>query len=64
MYVKKGNEFLMSISLAQIEKKYNEEKNAKAKIRLQCAVLRKKGRSIPFISGVVGKGDLKEILYK
>ena len=34
MYVKKGSEFLLNFSLEQIEKKYNEEKNAKAKIRL------------------------------
>lgn len=52
MYVKKGSEFLLNFSLEQIEKKYNEEKNAKAKIRLQCALLRKKGKSQPYISEV------------
>lgn len=57
MYVKKGNEFLPSVSLAKLEEKYNSEINAKAKIRLQCAVLRKKGRNIPFIAGVVGKRE-------
>ena len=44
MYVQKGNGFLVDFSLRQIGKKYDEEKNVKAKIRLQCALLRKKGR--------------------
>jgi len=57
MYVAKGNSFLIKISLEELERKYNEEQNAKAKIRLQCAVLRKKSKSIPFISDVVGKRD-------
>lgn len=57
MYVKKGNEFLPNISLEKLEEKYNQETNAKSKIRLQCAVLRKKGKTIPFISGVVGKRE-------
>ena len=57
MYVKKGFEFLSDISVRILEDKYNQEANAKAKIRLQCAVLRKKGKSIPFISGVVGKRE-------
>lgn len=52
MYVKKGSEFLLNFSIGQIDKKYNEEKNAKAKIRLQCALLRKKGKSQPYISEV------------
>ena len=57
MYVKKGNDFLSSVSLTELEKKYQQESIAKAKIRLQCAVLRKKGKSIPFISSVVGKRE-------
>lgn len=57
MYVKKGNEFLSNFSLTKLENKYDQETNAKAKIRLQCAVLRKKGKSIPFISEVVGKRE-------
>ena len=55
MYVAKGNSFLAEISLKKLEQNYTQEQNAKAKIRLQCAILRKKGRSIPFISDVVGK---------
>ena len=57
MYVAKGNQFLPNILLTDLEEKYLHETNAKAKIRLQCAVLRKKGKSIPFISGVVGKRE-------
>ena len=55
MYVMKGNQFLGGLSLHNLEVEYSLEKNAKAKIRLQCAMLRKKGKSIPFISEVVGK---------
>ena len=54
MYVQKGNSFLADFSLMQIEKKYDEEKNAKAKIRLQCALLRRKGKSQPYISEATG----------
>ena len=57
MYVAKGNSFLADVSLKQLEDKYENEKNAKAKIRLQCALLRKKGNNIPFISYVVGKRE-------
>src|SRR3989338_4323088 len=55
MYVAKGNSFLPEISSREIEIAYQQELNVKAKIRLQCAVLRKKGKSIPFIADVVGK---------
>src|SRR3989344_9677646 len=57
MYVAKGNSFLSSFSSREIEIKYLQENNAKAKIRLQCAALRKKGKSIPFIADVVGKRE-------
>lgn len=57
MYVDKGSAFLSDVSFEELEKKYNAEKNAKAKIRLQCALLRKKGNSIPFISDVIGKRE-------
>ena len=55
MYVKKGALFLSNVSLAKLETLYSKETNAKAKIRLQCAILRKKGKSQPFISEVTGK---------
>ena len=54
MYVAKGNGFLSNVSLDMLEKKYVQEKNAKAKIRLQCAILRRKGKSQPYISEVTG----------
>lgn len=57
MYVKKGSEFLTNVSLVKLEEKYNSEVNAKAKIRLQCAVLRKKGRNLSFIASVIGKRE-------
>ena len=57
MYVAKGSQFLPNLPLIDLEENYSRETNAKAKIRLQCAVLRKKGKSIPFISSVVGKRE-------
>ena len=55
MAVKKGNEFLSDVSLKHLEKFYKEEKNAKSKIRLQCAILRKNGKGIPFIAEATNK---------
>ena len=54
MFVTKGNGFLPNVSLDKIEEKYTQEKNVKAKIRLQCAILRKKGKSQPYLSEVTG----------
>lgn len=54
MFVTKGNGFLPNVSLENIEERYAQEKNAKAKIRLQCAILRKKGKSQPYLSEVTG----------
>ena len=54
MQVQKGYSFLENISLKKLEDKYENEKNVKAKIRLQCALLRKKGKSQPYISEVTG----------
>ena len=55
MYVKKGINFLSNISLKNLEKFYEKEENVKSKIRLQCAILRKKGETIEFISNVTRK---------
>ena len=55
MFVKKGNDFLPRISLKEIEKLYHQEKNAKSKIRLQCAILRKEGKTIEDISDATRK---------
>jgi len=55
MFVKKGAVFLPGVSLETIEDRYERELHPKAKIRLQCAVLRKKGKHLPFISEVTGK---------
>lgn len=54
MFVKKGEVFLVDVSLDKLEKLYVNETYVKAKLRLQCAVLRKKGKSQPFISEVTG----------
>ena len=55
MFVKKGAVFLLGVSLKTLEDRYENELHPKAKIRLQCAVLRKKGRHLPFIAEVTGK---------
>jgi len=55
MFVKKGIDFLSGTSLKEIYKLYHQEKNAKAKIRLQCAILRKEGKTIEDISDVTKK---------
>jgi len=54
MFVQRGETFLSGISLTQLEHLYAQEKQAKAKTRLQCAVLRKKGERQPFIAEVTG----------
>ena len=55
MFVKKGIDFLSGTSLKEIYKLYHQEKNAKAKIRLQCAILRKEGKTLEDISDVTKK---------
>ena len=57
MYVGKGNSFLADSLLKDLEDKYSQEIEVKAKIRLQCAVLRKRGKSIPFIADIIGKRE-------
>lgn len=54
MFVAKGNGFLPNVFLDVLENKYAQERNAKSKIRLQCAILRKKGKSQPYLSEVTG----------
>ena len=51
----KGKEFLFSVSKQKLQKLYDEEKNAKAKIRLLSAIHRKKGRSIDEIAYLLSK---------
>lgn len=55
MFVKKGNDFLPKVSLKKLEKLYHAEINAKSKLRLQCAILRKGGKTIEEISDVTRK---------
>ena len=55
MFVKKGVDFLPNVSLKNLENLYHIEKNAKSKLRLQCAILRKEGKKIVNISEVTRK---------
>lgn len=51
----KGKEFLSGISEQQLQKLYDKEKNAKAKIRLLNAIHRKKNKSIDEIAYLLSK---------
>ena len=51
----KGKYFLTEISVNQLQKLYDKEKNAKAKLRLLSAVHRKKGKSIDEIAYLLSK---------
>jgi len=49
-WIKKGKEFLPKFSREKLMKLYQKEKNAKAKLRLLAAILRKEGKPLDFIS--------------
>jgi transposase len=51
----KGKYFLPTTSVNQLQKLYDKEKNAKAKLRLLSAVHRKKGKSIDEIAYLLSK---------
>ena len=53
--LKRGNAFFDSVSLKQLQQKYSEEKNMKAKLRLLVAIRRKKGESIDAIADAIEK---------
>ena len=52
---KKRVDFLSNISLQKLEGIYHHETNIKSKIRLQCAILRKEGKTHEEISSVTKK---------
>ncbi len=51
----KGKQFLPTISIKQLQKMYDEETNAKAKLRLLSAIHRKKGKSMDEIAYLISK---------
>jgi len=55
MIHKKRVVFLPNISLKSLENLYHIETNAKSKIRLQCAILRKEGKTLEEIADVTKK---------
>jgi transposase len=57
MFVAKKEEYLPEISLSELKKAYDTETCDKAKLRLKCALLRKKGESIPSIALATGKRE-------
>lgn len=46
----KGKDFLQATSVKKLEQCYEKEKNAKSKVRLLCAINRKRGKSIDEIA--------------
>lgn len=51
----KGNLFLPNITLKKLQKMYDQEKNARSKLRLLSAVHRKRGKSIDEIASLLSK---------
>jgi transposase len=49
-WLKKGNDFLIDISKAELKNLYKQEKNAKAKLRLLAALRRKEGETLESIA--------------
>ena len=50
VWLKKSNQFLGDISKQELKKLYNQEKNAKAKLRLLAALQRKEGNTLEEIA--------------
>lgn len=55
VWLKKRDEFLVDISVSELKKKYDLEKNAKAKLRLLAALKRKKGDTLEDIASSLQK---------
>jgi|SRR5271157_356291 len=62
----KGDRFLPKTDLKELENLYQEEERAKPKIRLLCAIHRKKGESIDDIVGVTSlkRTTVHDILHR
>lgn len=62
----KGENFLPKISLYQLRKIYNAEHNAKAKVRLLCAIHRKQGESTDSIMRItsLSKSTVHDVLHR
>ena len=55
VWLKKSDQFLVDISKQELKKLYNQEKNAKAKLRLLAALQRKKGNTLEDIASSLQK---------
>ena len=62
----KGENFLPKVSLNQLRKAYNAEHNAKAKVRLLCAIHRKQGESTDVIMRVtdLSRSTVHDVLHR
>ena len=52
---KRGNQFLIDVSMKYLEEQYKKEKDSKAKLRLLAAILRKEGKDLREISKSIHK---------
>jgi transposase len=57
VYVSKGEFFLKDIPVECLERKYKQEESDKVRLRIKCAILRKKGKSIPTIAIILNKRE-------
>lgn len=55
VYVERGGDFLDSVSVGLLKRRYLAERDVRARQRLQAAFLRKQGRTLVEIAGVVGR---------
>ena len=55
VWLKKSNQFLVDISKQELKKLYNQEKSAKAKLRLLAALQRKNGNTLEDIASSLQK---------
>lgn len=64
--LKKSEEFLPKVSLKILQKQYQNENNAKAKLRLLCAIHRKQGKSLDniVIMTQVSRTTVHDILHR
>lgn len=62
----KGEDYLPKVSLQTLQQAYNEEKNAKAKVCLLCAIHRKQGESTDAIMGIanLSRSTVHDILHR
>ena len=57
MYIGRGDQFIPGISIERLLKEYHKTTVNKEQLRIKCALLRKKGKSIPTIARILNKRE-------